>query len=112
MRGLDRVRSKQTDREGWAGSSLSAPSLSRSRRSVSSGCIELIFEEALRHGAWSIAIPPIGMGGHGFSVDVAMPNLARACAAAARMFDFDIRFVSTDRSHHRLFREEVAWSPR
>jgi O-acetyl-ADP-ribose deacetylase (regulator of RNase III) len=68
-----------------------------------------IFEEALRHGAWSIAVPPIGLGGHGFPADIAMPYLARACAAAARMFDFDVRFVSTDRSHHSLFRKEADW---
>jgi len=71
------------------------------------GLYRLIFVEALKLGARSVAVPPIGMGGHGFPPEVSMSHLARACAAAARMFDFDVSFVSTNPAHHRLFRQEA-----
>lgn len=62
-----------------------------------------IFAEAYKLGAGSIAIPPLGIGGHRLPVAPTLEVLARTAYAAHQILDLEIHFISTDPAHVDLF---------
>ena len=62
-----------------------------------------IFAKAYTLGARSIAIPPLGIGGHRLPIVSTLEALASSAYAADRILGLDVHFVSTEPTYVELF---------